>query len=47
MCTSELVAQIMIMGFLGAISALLLTGSILGIQKSRRLKKQVKDAKED
>lgn len=47
MCTNELVAQIMIMGLVAGISALLLAGSILGFQKAKRLKKQVAEAKED
>ena len=43
MCMNN--ALYLIMGFLGLISATLLTGAILGFRKSARLKKQVADAK--
>lgn len=40
MCTANLLYPIIVMGFLGAISALLITGSILGFQKSKRNKEK-------
>lgn len=45
MCMNEVIPLILVMGLIGGISSLLMIGSILGFQKSRRLKKQVAEAK--